>query len=642
MRRSILRPPSKVLVLFLAIAVVSVSALAWMSWRLLKQDRALENQRIQERLERSADLIVTSLDLGLMELEKGLSVLSDPGDHALAVAFGPQKVEIHPGGRLLYYPIVPQARETPSAVFQAGEDLEFRQRDYAGAISTFRNLALSKDPMIRAGALMRLGRNLRKNKQTHEALEVYTELAKLGSTPVGIDLAEPLARQARCELLNELNQHSELQRAASSLNADLQQGRWRLDRISFQFHSREVQRWLTLEPDSQAGRQAALARAAAVEFLWDQWREVMPEEGIAHGRRCLWVYNQSILLLWNSSPDRLVALVAGPRYLESKWARTWRNLDVIVSLVDSDSHNVLQSLPSNSLQQAIRPSSLTGLPWTLRIASSDPEADLAQGAGRRRLLLAGLTMMGIILLAGGYVTTRAVSRELAVSRLQTDFVSAVSHEFRTPLTSILHLTDSLDRGIVSEENRRKQYYAALAYEAMRLHRLVESLLNFGRMEAGVFEYRFEEVDLADMTREVVEEFRKEFVSSGHHFELRSERDLPLLRIDRDALSRALWNLLDNAVKYSPGQSTIWTSLKREEKCFVLSVRDQGPGISLEEQKKIFNKFMRGAAGRALGVKGTGIGLALVRHTVSAHGGEVQIDSRPGDGSTFSIVLPWEG
>lgn len=642
MRRSKPRPPRNVLVLFIVVAAVSVCALVWLSWRLLKQDRALENQRVQERLERAADLIVTSLDVGLSEIENHLSALSDPGDHAASVAFSPNEVEVRPAGRLLYYPFIPQVRESSAAVFDAGETLEFRRQDYPGAIAAFRALALSKDPMIRAGALVRLGRNLRKNSQAREALAVYEELVRLGSTSVGGDPAELLARQARCELLKELNRPSELELAAKSLDTDLQQGRWRLDRVSYQFHSQEVRQFLVVDPATLPERQAALALAAAVESLWEQWQALKRGEGSAHGRHSLWVHDQSILLLWDSSPEKLVGIAAGPRYLETHWGQTWRNLRVSAALLDSDSHNVLQPPPSGSSQQALRASSDTRLPWTLRISSADPAADLAQLAGRRRLLLAGLALVGIMVLAGGYFTMRAVSRELAVSQLQSDFISAVSHEFRTPLTSMLHLTDSLDRGIVSDEDRRRQYYAALAHETTRLHRLVESLLNFGRMEAGAFEFRFEPVDLAVLVGDVVGEFQKEFASSGHRIELRAESSLPPVRIDREAFGRALWNLLDNAVKYSPGRPTIWVDLAREGKRVALRVRDEGPGVPFEEQKKIFNKFVRGSAGRASSVKGSGIGLAMVRHTVRAHGGEVRVESRPGEGSTFTILLPAEG
>ena len=642
MRSSKPRPPRNVLVLFIVVAAVSVSALIWLSWRLLKQDRALENQRVQERLERAADLIVTSLNLGLSEIEGRLSEFSDPGDHAVSLAFGPNEVEARPAGRLLYYPFIPPVLESPATVFEAGEVLEFRQQDYAGAIAAFRALAGSKDPLIRAGALLRLGRNLRKNNQIQEALAAYEELAQLGSTPVGGDPAELLARQARCELLNVLNRSAELQLAAKSLDADLQQGRWRLDRVSYQFHSREVQRFLVADPATLPERQAALALAAAVESLWEQWQALKRGEGSARGRRSLWAYDQSILLLWNGSPEKFSGLAADPRYLETHWGQTWRNLGVSAALLDSDSHNVLQPPPSGSSQQALRTSSDTRLPWTLRIASADPASDLAQVAGRRRLLLAGLAMMGVMVLVGGYFTMRAVSRELAVSQLQSDFISAVSHEFRTPLTSMLHLTDSLDRGIVSDEDRRRQYYAALAHETTRLHRLVESLLNFGRMEAGAFEFRFEPVDPAALAGDVVSEFKKEFASSGHNVELRADSDLPPFRVDREALSRALWNLLDNAVKYSPGRPSIRVDVAREGKRVALRVRDEGPGIPVEEQKKIFDKFVRGSAGRASSIKGSGIGLALVRHTVRAHGGEVRVDSLPGEGSTFTILLPAEG
>jgi hypothetical protein len=109
MTRSKLQPPRRVLALFVAVAVVSMSALVWLSWRLLRQDRALEDQRIQERLERAADLITTSLDLGLSRIEAGLSALADPGSEALSVVFGPREIETLPRGRLLYYPFVPQA-----------------------------------------------------------------------------------------------------------------------------------------------------------------------------------------------------------------------------------------------------------------------------------------------------------------------------------------------------------------------------------------------------------------------------------------------------------------------------------------------------------------------------------------------------
>jgi len=301
------RPPRHLLVLFLAVTVVPATALAWLSWRLLEQDRALESQRVQERLEHAADLIGTALERRLSKPTDQLFTLAQPAEDALVVTFGPHEIEAHPSERLLYYPFVPPVQEPPGTVFEAGKAFEFQQQDYVGAITAFRALARSKDPLIRAGALVRLGRNLRKNSRHREALAVYEELSRLGPTPVGGDPAELIARQATCALLKDLNQPSELQRAARSLYGDLQHGRWQLDRVSYQFHSQEVERWLAAQPGASADRQAALALAAAVESLWEQWQEIRRGEGSPRGRRSVWVHGRSVLLLWDSSPEKLTA-----------------------------------------------------------------------------------------------------------------------------------------------------------------------------------------------------------------------------------------------------------------------------------------------------------------------------------------------
>jgi len=172
LRREWFRPPRHLLALFLAVTVAPASALAWLSWRLLEQDRALENQRIQERLEHAADLIAAALERRLSE---AVDQPPDAAKDALAVTFTPRGVEAR---GLLYHPFVPPAPHPPGGVFEAGEAFEFRQQDYVQAIAAFRELARSKDPLIRADALVRLGRNLRKNHQHREALGVYEELAR--------------------------------------------------------------------------------------------------------------------------------------------------------------------------------------------------------------------------------------------------------------------------------------------------------------------------------------------------------------------------------------------------------------------------------------------------------------------------------
>lgn len=345
-------------------------------------------------------------------------------------------------------------------------------------------------------------------------------------------------------------------------------------------------------------------------------------------------------MVWNGTPENTAALVAGPRYIASEWKGIWEGYGVRLTLSDADGHYAFGRPVASGELQAVRTPAETRLPWTLRASSADSSRDLTQLAARRRLLLAGLAVMSLLILACGYLNARAVKRELAVARLQSDFVSAVSHEFRSPLTSMRHLTELLERGIVEGDDRRKRYYTVLARETRRLHRLVESLLNFGRIEAGKVEYRFEKLDAAALVREVVEEFQGEIANTNHRIEVSiPASDGATIRGDREALGRALWNLLDNAVKYSPDCPAVWVELVRDFERIAIRVRDQGAGIAIAEQKEIFKKFVRGASSKTSSAKGAGIGLAMVQHIVKAHEGEVRVESRPGQGSTFTILLP---
>jgi signal transduction histidine kinase len=195
---------------------------------------------------------------------------------------------------------------------------------------------------------------------------------------------------------------------------------------------------------------------------------------------------------------------------------------------------------------------------------------------------------------------------------------------------------------VTAEDRRETYYRALARQTERLHRLVESLLDFGRMEAGTSPYRLEPLDACALIRSVVEEFQQDSAANGYRVELQVDgldAAPPTIAGDREALTHAVWNLLDNAVKYSPECRTVWVEVERTGSRLAIRVRDRGLGVPRHEHADIFRRFVRGADAKTQGIKGTGIGLAMVRHIVSAHGGDVLVASEPGAGSTFTIILP---
>jgi signal transduction histidine kinase len=245
----------------------------------------------------------------------------------------------------------------------------------------------------------------------------------------------------------------------------------------------------------------------------------------------------------------------------------------------------------------------------------------------------------VLVLAAAYGLFRTTTRELALARQQAEFVSAVSHEFRTPLTSMRHLTDLLaNRGVTSDE-RRRHYNELLAHETERLHRMVESLLSFGRIDAGAHPWRMGTVDLRAVVDGVLGEFRRDPIGRGREVACDLDSDLPPVEGDAEALGRAIWNLLENAAKYSTPGTPIRIVARREGGAVLVGVIDRGAGIPPAERDRIFQRFVRGAEARRTGIRGLGIGLALVKLIVDAHGGSIDLESEPGRGSTFTLKLP---
>ncbi len=443
---------------------------------------------------------------------------------------------------------------------------------------------------------------------------------------------------------------SQLRREAETLLQDLYKHRWILSSSAYHFYVQEARQ--RLGPDSgalaalQGSEQEHLALAAAVETLWEQSQAGRREHDNPSGTRGFTRAGRPMLLMWRTGSDHMVALVAGPLFFGQHWLaplRPWLERQRVETRADGcGGASVFGQVTANAGSQVQRSMVETKLPWTVHAASADPAADLAQIAVRRRLLLAGLGLMAVVVLAGGYFIFRATTRELAVARLQSDFVAAVSHEFRTPLTSMRQIAELFARGRVPDEERRQKYSEILLRETERLHRLVENLLDFGRMEASAHEYRLEPLDVAALVRGVVSDFQEEVAARGYIVELSEKTSASTVRGDPEALRRALWNLLDNAVKYSPECRTVWVEVSRRDKHLSIGVRDRGLGIPAEEQKEVFKKFVRGASSKAAGAKGTGLGLAMVDHIARAHRGKVLVQSEPGAGSTFTLLLPLEG
>lgn len=250
-------------------------------------------------------------------------------------------------------------------------------------------------------------------------------------------------------------------------------------------------------------------------------------------------------------------------------------------------------------------------------------------------------LLALALLGGLVLALRTASREIRLSRMKSDFVSNVSHELRTPLASIRVFGEFLRLGRAQTAEKTREYGEYIETESRRLTQLINNILDFSKIESGAKTYQLESGSLESTVAETVRTLEVSLRHMGYRLSFDSPREpLPVLQLDSDAIAQALANLVDNAVKYSKGPSEIRVRLRREDDEVLLSVEDQGIGISWEEQSKVFERFHRVSTGLIHNVKGSGLGLSIVSHVAHAHGGTVTVDSTPGKGSTFTIHLPF--
>lgn len=263
--------------------------------------------------------------------------------------------------------------------------------------------------------------------------------------------------------------------------------------------------------------------------------------------------------------------------------------------------------------------------------------DLIRNRATNNIILIAILL--IVLLFAVVFVYRAVKKELELAQLKADFVSNVSHELRTPLALISVFAETLELERVKNDEKKKEYYSIISQEANRLGRIVNSILNFAKMEAGKRKFTFEPKNINEVVDNIYQTYSYHLQNKGFKFEKELSDNLPQVNIDSEAISESVINLIDNAVKYSDDKKEVVLRTGRSNDTIYIEVSDKGIGIAPNEQKKIFEKFYRISSGLIYSVKGTGIGLALVKQIVEAHRGKIELKSKLGEGSTFRIIIP---
>ena len=276
--------------------------------------------------------------------------------------------------------------------------------------------------------------------------------------------------------------------------------------------------------------------------------------------------------------------------------------------------------------------------WKARIGLKNTNLD--ELARQSFLHSAGATLLVlVVLLCGIAFTLRATDREARLAQAKSNFVSNVSHELKTPLSLISLFSEILELGRVDNEEKKAEYYRIIRHESRRLNKTIDNILDFSRIEAGRKTYQLVAGDIGEVIDNVLSTHRYQIINSGFDVQTDIQSDLPPVLIDRDAMTQAISNLLDNAIKYSGEIRQLSITAKMLGSDLSIEIADRGVGIPRAEQAKIFEKFYRVGNGLVHDVKGSGLGLSLVKHIIEAHNGTISVESDVGKGSRFTILLP---
>jgi signal transduction histidine kinase len=279
--------------------------------------------------------------------------------------------------------------------------------------------------------------------------------------------------------------------------------------------------------------------------------------------------------------------------------------------------------------------------WQVRVRHRNGSLDAIVAQSRRRNLAISLGVLG--LLAGSVVLIiAAAQRQQRLARQQMEFVAAVSHELRTPLAVICSAGENLADGVVADGAQVKRYGTLIESEGRRLHDMVERVLEFAGVRSGAKPRPYTDVDISRVIADAVGGLRSEARDRGVTIEVDSNGSLPAgisVRGDADALRSAVQNIVGNAVKYSASGATVDVGASMNGSTVQIRVADRGLGIDAADLPHIFKPFHRGRRAVEAQIRGTGVGLSVVRHVVDAHHGDVRVESRPGEGTTVFVELP---
>jgi signal transduction histidine kinase len=269
------------------------------------------------------------------------------------------------------------------------------------------------------------------------------------------------------------------------------------------------------------------------------------------------------------------------------------------------------------------------------------QAGVFKEAANRQMLIyiwVAVIVIGLMLISS-LLAGRAVLRQAKLNRLKNDFIATVSHELKTPLSSMRVLVDSLLAGLCQTKQQETEYLQLISKENIRLSKLIDNFLTFSRMERNKQSFNFEPAAPAEIAKSAHEAVQTKFNKENCKLSVTIDDNLPTIRADKDAMTTVLVNLLDNAYKYSYDNKQVELNVFAENNSVCFTVKDNGIGMTRKQLKKIFDRFYQADTSLSRRAEGAGLGLSIVKFIVNAHKGKIEVESKPQTGSIFKVILP---
>jgi len=562
-------------------------------------------------------------------------------------------------GSRLYPALSPDAGNRPSEDFADAWELEFVKHEYQQAADRYEEYSRISDDHGRLAACIGKSRSLIKLGNLDEAINECRQRAAFSPlAETGDSRSLALIASARLLLLGWTRDkpayatlHEETFRKLLAMLYSPNGAGFALPADENLFIARKVLEIGSatglLDKNSDLLRSAGLKRLIDVEERSIRFAEQFPTTDLLDG----WEPNRLqpvkvadtpfYAVLRRTSRGMCAALLSSQDVTRTlaDYTRKFQDTNVDYRIVD-EAGRLIAGIAETDLEPfAVQPVSRYFPDWTIQLFFKD--AGIFQRAADERIAVytwTGVLVIGLIL-GSGAVAAKSIGKQVKLNRLKNDFIATVTHELKTPLASMRVLVDTLLEGNYRNPQQVMEYLQLVSRENERLSRLIDNFLTFSRMERNKQAFQMRETNPASIARTAAEAVKTKFSRGSCQFETDIPEDLPTIKADHDAMVTVLVNLLDNAYKYSDDDKRIKLSVVNDAASVHFTVSDNGLGIPRRAFKKIFRRFYQVDRSLTRRADGCGLGLSIAKFIVDAHQGTISVDSKPNQGSTFTVTLP---